>query len=113
MSLNTQQQILIEQRIQNDAKSPAVAYLLLIFVGMFGAHRFYLGKSKTAVTMLILTIFGILTTALLVGFVFLAVVGLWALVDLFLIPGMIREDKDVLRQQLTTESLHRGVMDAA
>ena len=43
MALTTQQHMLIEQRITNDAKSPVVAYLLLIFLGFFGAHRFYLG----------------------------------------------------------------------
>lgn len=108
MNLDTQQQILIEQRIQNDAKSPVVAYLLLIFLGMFGAHRFYLGKTGTAVTMLILTILGIATALLAVGFLLLAAVGVWTLVDIFLVPGLIREEKEQMRQRLTMDSIHRS-----
>ncbi len=50
MNLTTQQQMLVEQRVTNDAKSPVVAYLLLIFLGGFGAHRFYLGQTGTAIT---------------------------------------------------------------
>lgn len=103
MALDTQQQILIEQRVTNDAKSPVIAYLLLIFLGGFGAHRFYLGKTGTAVTMLILWIIGWVTVVIGVGLLFLAVVGIWAFVDLFLIPGLIKEDQQALRQRLALE----------
>ncbi|MFC3166482.1 TM2 domain-containing protein [Paracoccus fontiphilus] len=106
MTLDVQKQILIEQRIQNDVKSPVVAYLLLIFLGMFGAHRFYLGKTGTAITMLILTILGIATAILAVGFVLLLAVGIWTFVDIFLIPGMIREEKEQMRQRLTMDAIH-------
>ncbi|MFD2814871.1 TM2 domain-containing protein [Paracoccus aerius] len=109
ITLETQQQILIEQRIQNDAKSPVAAYLLLIFLGMFGAHRFYLGKTGTAITMLILTFVGIVTAILAVGFILLFAVGIWTLVDIFLIPGLIRDEKDQMRQRLTVEAVHQGV----
>ena len=99
MNLTTQQQMLVEQRITNDAKSPLVAYLLLIFLGGFGAHRFYLGKTGTAITMLVLFILGWLTVVIGIGLLALAAVGIWGLVDIFLIPGMIQENKDALRQQ--------------
>ncbi|MHA6345904.1 hypothetical protein [Roseivivax sp. CAU 1761] len=36
-----------------------------------------------------------------VGFLFLAVGGIWVLIDAFLIPGMIRQDKDAIRARLT------------
>ena len=78
MALDTHQQILIEQRITNDAKSPVIAYLLLVFLGGFGAHRFYLGKTGTAVTMLILWILGWMTAIIGVGLILLAAVGIWA-----------------------------------
>ena len=42
--MNTQREILIEQRVTNDAKSPLVAYLLLIFLWGLGVHRMYLGR---------------------------------------------------------------------
>lgn len=99
MSLTTQQQILVEQRITNDAKSPVVAYLLLIFLGGFGAHRFYLGQTGTATTMLVLTILGLMTFVIVVSMFMLAAVGIWCIVDIFLIPGMIQQDKDAIRQR--------------
>ncbi|WP_265506906.1 TM2 domain-containing protein, partial [Paracoccus rhizosphaerae] len=99
-ALDTQQQILIEQRVTNDGKSAVIAYLLLVFLGAFGAHRFYLGKTGTGVAMLLLWIVGLLTLVLGVGLIALAAVGIWAFVDLFLIPGMIREDQERLRARL-------------
>lgn len=103
MPLDTHQQILIEQRVTNDAKSPVIAYLLLLFLGGFGAHRFYLGKTGTAVAMLLLWIFGWLTFVLGIGLIALAAVGIWAFVDLFLVPGLIRQDQDRLRTRLASE----------
>ncbi len=89
--LNIQQQMLIEQRVTNSSPSAGVAYLLLLFLGVFGAHRFYLGRVGTAITQLLLTItiFGIFVTFV------------WLLVDLFLVPGMIRQKQDAERQRLT------------
>lgn len=90
-----------------------IAYLLLIFLGVFGAHRFYLGKTGTAAAMLALTIVGIATAVLVVGLLLLAAVGIWTLVDIFLVPGLVKEDRDRMRQRLTMESLNRGTALAA
>ncbi|MDM7458842.1 MAG: TM2 domain-containing protein [Paracoccus sp. (in: a-proteobacteria)] len=100
---DTQTQILIEQRVNNDAKSVVVAYLMLVFLGGFGAHRFYLGRPGTAVTMLVLFVLGWATLAFGIGLIPLGVVGIWALVDLFLIPGMVRANQQALRQKLAAE----------
>jgi TM2 domain-containing membrane protein YozV len=56
--------------IEND-RNKIVAALLAFFVGPLGIHRFYLGRTGTAVTMLILscTIIGLIVT------------GPWALID--------------------------------
>ena len=105
MHLNTQQQMLVEQRVTNDAKSTGVAYLLWFFLGSLGAHRFYLGKTGTAVTMLILCILGWLTLVFIVGGFLLAALGIWLLVDAFLIPGMVRQDKEALRSRHMTNLL--------
>lgn len=93
--LDVQQQILVEQRISNARPSAGVAYLLAIFLGVFGAHRFYLGRTGSALVMLLLTI-----TVLGV-----AITTVWTLVDLFLIPGMIRENIEILRQKFTLEAM--------
>ena len=99
--LGTQEQILIEQRVANESKSMGAAYLLWLFTGGLGGHRFYLGKSGSGVAILLLTIVGIVTTAIAVGAIVLLGVGVWVLVDAFLIPGMIQEDKARLRDHYT------------
>ncbi len=54
-------------------KSKAVAYLLLFFLGLIGAHRFYLGKIGTGILYLL--------TA--------GVLGIGWLVDLFTLGGQV------------------------
>ncbi|MFG1477269.1 hypothetical protein V5F53_01230 [Xanthobacter sp. V4C-4] len=54
---------------------------------------------------LILWILGWLTIAVGIGFLFLAIVGIWVLIDAFLIPGMVRDSKDQLRQRLTLDAM--------
>lgn len=103
MPLDTTQQMLIEQRVANDAKSPLIAYLLLLFVGGFGAHRFYLGHTGSAVLMLVLWIVGWVTLPIMVGIVPLGVVGVWVFIDLFLVPGMVARDKDRVRRLMRGE----------
>ncbi|HKT14862.1 MAG TPA: TM2 domain-containing protein [Allosphingosinicella sp.] len=100
MALSTAQLSLIEQRVANDSPSTGVAYLLWLFVGILSGHRFYLGRPGTAILQ-------ILTYFILIGFI-------WLLVDAFLIPGMIRQKKDGIRQRMTTELLaHSGTADAS
>lgn len=99
MALSTAQLSLIEQRVANDGPSTAVAYLFWMFLGVVSAHRFYLGRAGTAIIQ-------ILSYFIVIGFV-------WLLIDAFLIPGMIREKKDKIRQRMTTELLaHSGTVDA-
>ncbi|WP_180900130.1 TM2 domain-containing protein [Martelella soudanensis] len=105
MGLTTEEQILIEQRVTNSAKSPAAAYLLWFFVGWAGAHRFYLGRSGSGIAMLLLYVVGWLTTVFMIGFVMLGAWGIWWLVDLFLISGMIDAQKSEVRARLTQEAL--------
>ena len=51
-------------------KSRTVASLLCFFLGIFGVHRFYLGKTKSGILML--------CTAWMT-------IGIWPLIDLILI----------------------------
>ncbi|HCO53627.1 MAG TPA: hypothetical protein DIT93_01245 [Pelagibacterium sp.] len=96
--------MLIEQRVTNDAKSAGVAYLLWFFTGGLGGHRFYLGKTGTAIFQLVLFVVGWATVAVFVGFLVLAILGIWVLIDAFLIPGMIQGHKDAIRNRLTSEA---------
>lgn len=94
MTLSTQQQILIEQRVTNEAKSVGAAYLLWFFLWFVSGHRFYLGRPGTAVLQ-------ILSYFILIGFV-------WLLVDAFLIPGMVQKQKDDVRQRLSMNAMMAG-----
>ena len=56
------------------------ALLFCIFLGVFGAHRFYVGKTQTAVAMLLIT--------LLTGWIFglgFYITAIWSVIDLIMI----------------------------
>lgn len=100
--MNVEQQLLIEQRVANEGKSQIVAYLLLIFLWGFGVHRMYLGRYVSGLFMLALWGVGWLTSWILIGWIPIAFVCVWVVIDMFLIPGMIQEDKTIIRQKLLT-----------
>lgn len=81
-------------------KSSGLAYVLWFFLGGLGGHRFYLGRTGSAVAMLLMSIFGWMTVWFLVGFFLLIPLGIWLLVDLFLIPGMIEQHNNALMARL-------------
>lgn len=85
-------QYFIDTYIKNNKKSGWVAYLLLIFVGHFGIHRMYMGKTFTGILQLILT----LTFS---WWTFDIIPGVWLILDLFLIPFMLRENKNKLHRE--------------
>jgi TM2 domain-containing membrane protein YozV len=58
-----------------------ITYVLALFLGLFGAHNFYVRRTSVAVTQLVLTL-------VVIG---IPVVFVWVIVDLFLIPGWVRE----------------------
>jgi TM2 domain-containing membrane protein YozV len=71
-------------------KTVLAAYLLCLFLGLLGAHNFYLGRTRVAVAQLILSL-------TVVGLVITVV---WVVVDAFSIPGWIRQRNNVLATQL-------------
>lgn len=75
-------------RFEANRKSVLVAYLLWFFLGYFGVHRFYLGRTTSALALLGLTVVGVVLSVVAIGAVILLVPAVWLLVDLFLIPGM-------------------------
>ncbi|MCR9070842.1 MAG: TM2 domain-containing protein [Alphaproteobacteria bacterium] len=85
-------------------KSMLIAYLLWFFLGVpFAVHRFYLGDVKSALVMLgMWIVFGAVSTLTLgVGSVLLIVPGLWWLLDMFLIPGIVRRKNNDLITMLS------------
>jgi len=89
MALTTAELSLVEQRVANDGPNTAVAYLMWFFLWFISGHRFYLGRPGTAFLQ-------ILTYFILIGFI-------WLLIDAFLIPGMIREKRNEVRNRVMTE----------
>jgi TM2 domain-containing membrane protein YozV len=83
-------------RFEANKKSTLVAYLLWFFVGMLGVHRFYLGRTGTGATILILTIVSVPLMLAGIGFAILAVAATWVIVDFFLIPGITRRQNNAL-----------------
>lgn len=86
-------------------KSVGVAYLLWFFLGGLGGHRFYAGKTGTAIAILALTIVGGLLAFAGVGLFLLAIAGIWVLVDAFLIPGWIRNKNTLLATTLSSSGV--------
>ena len=75
MSVNVEQMRLEEQK-----KNAIIAYILWWFLGFFGAHRFYMGKSN-AVTMLIITIVSFITMFIVVGYIGIVAMLIWWILD--------------------------------
>lgn len=97
MSLTTEKQFLIEQRVSNEKKSEVLAYIFLCLFGLLGAHRLYLGKIGTGLLMPLIT---------LLTFGFGLIITLpWVIIDLFLVPSMVREHADKLRTRYQMEAL--------
>ena len=104
MTISIQQQMLIEQRVTNEAKSTGAAYLIWLFLGGLGIHRFYLGRTVSGILLLLCTVIGAITLPIGIGLLFLFITGLWLLIDAFLIPGMVQSQKDEVRRRLTSEA---------
>ncbi|MDR2099152.1 MAG: NINE protein [Rickettsiales bacterium] len=69
----------------NGQKQAVVAFLLCFFLGVFGAHRFYAGKTGSAIAQLILTltVFGLIVS------------GIWAFIDgIVIICGNFTDNND-------------------
>lgn len=90
----------LQMMFQARKKSTGAAYLLWLFLGGFGAHRFYLGQTGTGAAQLILFLLGWLTLIIGIGLFLLIAVGIWALVDAFLIPGLIEQQNMELVKEL-------------
>lgn len=85
--------------VMTKPKESWIAYVLWVLLAPFGAHRFYLNRTGSAIGQLVtsLTIIGLLVTIV------------WSIVDLFLIPGITREEN----AKLAAEWEERENPDAA
>ncbi len=97
--LTNEERLLVNSEIEKRKKNTVVAYLLWFFLGTVGGHRYYFGKTGSAIAMTLITVltlgFGAIITAI------------WAIVDVFLINGWLREDQDQIENGLSQELLSR------
>lgn len=86
MDLQAQQMAFQRAQMQYEdhKKNPTIAWLLWLFTGGIGGHRYYLGNTGYAIGMT-LTLGGL---------------GLWTLIDAFLINGELRKQNDKIRREV-------------
>lgn len=86
MSLDLAAKTYIEARLANEGPQITLAYVFWLFLGLFSAHRFYLGKTGTAVLQIISYFF---------------VIGvIWFIIDAFLLPDLVRARQDEVRRRI-------------
>ncbi|MCX8045749.1 MAG: TM2 domain-containing protein [Anoxybacillus gonensis] len=85
--LTTQELQILTSEMEKRKKSSGTAWLLWIFLGGIGAHRYYLGKIGTGVLM-----------TLTIG-----CLGIWTFIDLFLLSGMIRKTNEGIERTIIEE----------
>lgn len=82
--LNGEQLAMVESEVQRKQKSEVIMYVLWLFTGAIGGHRYYLGDIPYAIGM----------TLTLGGF------GIWALLDVFFIGKRIKKKTSRLEEEI-------------
>lgn len=93
--LDTRELMLLESEVRAYGKDMTVAYILWFFLGVFGAHRFYMGKTGSAIAQLILTL----------TFVGSFITAIWWFVDAFLLHTMVKERNDYVESSIIDQIL--------
>ena len=81
---------ILSTEMDKKKKSTAATWLLWLFFGGLGGHRYYLGKYGTAFVMTIT----------------LGCLGIWTLIDLFLINGMLKKENEKIEGSIISEIQH-------
>lgn len=102
--LSTEEMLLVNSEVEKKKRNLVVAYLLWFFLSGFGAHRFYFKKTGSAIAMLALTILSTALTVVLIGVFGFVILGIWVLVDAFLMPGWQQREVEAIERE-TIESL--------
>lgn len=100
-NLSIEQKSYIENYVSNEKKSLIIAYVLWFFLGIFGVHRFYVGKTITGLVMLILGLICGLLTLISFGtlsFITMAPITIWWFIDAVLIIFMVNNYNTRLRR---------------
>lgn len=78
-------------------RSRLTASFLVILLGATGVHRFYLGKTDTALSMLVLAVPSSLALWYPLGWLFMTVLVAWVMVDGFIVlTGRMQDSEGML-----------------
>lgn len=83
-NLSRQDLMILESEMDKHKKSKPFAFILWLFFGAIGGHRYYMGD----------IVYAIFMTLTLGGF------GFWALIDLFFISGRIDRKAEIKEREL-------------
>ena len=73
-------------------KETGLAYVLWFFLGNFGVHKFYMGKSGVGIVYVVLGVLGWMTVWLLgLGLLFLLPLWVMLIIDLFTMSSQVRK----------------------
>lgn len=70
-------------------RSVGVAYLFLLLLGGFGAHKFYLNQPGQGIAQIALWWGGWILTFIFIGFLTIAAVAIWWIIDLITLPSQV------------------------
>lgn len=98
--LDSRQLAIAQSELENKKKSTVIAYVLWFFLGSFGGHRYFVGKIGSGIAMAALWLIGVLTTWLFIGFLFLAILYVWVIIDAFLLHGWVSRYNERLEREI-------------
>lgn len=101
--LDTRELMILDHELRGQEKSILIGYVLWYFLGIFGGHRFYTGRTGTAITMLVLSF-------TLVGVVISLI---WMIVDAFTLHQWIKDDNAEAESRILHHLLEARHFNAA
>lgn len=114
-TLTSKEEKIIAQKVKRHGSSTAISYLLWLFLGLYGIHRFYNGRTQSGCIMaglMVFEVFVILGSSFSrsqppsIIILFALFSFLWWIVDAFLIPGMVTQ-KNASVRAIQIEKLHQ------
>ena len=128
--LSEKQLVILESELKKRRKNLPLAYVLLIFLGFLGVHKFYLGKAKQGVLYVLLSVVGFIslivgeftglisfgasgTTLFTFGLASLAAVCIMLIIDLFTTPSQVRQFNETVESRIIDQLLQSGMEGTA